>query len=259
VARTALSRSGTGVGQLSLLQQIRALYVLLRPLRMAVSKVAMKSVMTASALCRPASTEMTSELGFVYFLVRAASRKTVKVWPVSLGVYSVSQACVPRVRSRPRVVCPALRGAERGRRAVANAPADEASRRGRQTRGVASGPRGLVCAGRTPARSRRTGLPLHRPPAMRVSDGWSCVGVAVCAHSEQGLVKLDDLGLEYLWSRVLCKRRGLHRAGCCVYMSICTVANPPITIVAERWRATADAMTMPHFTHYAPRQSRAHH
>lgn len=28
-----------------------------------------------------------SELGFVYFLVRAASRKTVKVWPVSLGLH----------------------------------------------------------------------------------------------------------------------------------------------------------------------------
>jgi hypothetical protein len=46
---------------------------------MAVSNVATKSVMTASASCRPARTEMMSELGFVYFLVRAASRKTVKV------------------------------------------------------------------------------------------------------------------------------------------------------------------------------------
>ena len=43
----------------------------------------MKSVMTASASCRPARTEIISELGFVYFFVKAASRKTVKVWPVS--------------------------------------------------------------------------------------------------------------------------------------------------------------------------------
>lgn len=47
------------------------------------SSVAMKSVMTVSALCRPARTEMMSELGLVYFLARAASRKTVKVWRVS--------------------------------------------------------------------------------------------------------------------------------------------------------------------------------
>lgn len=53
--------------------------LLLRPLRITVSRVAMKSVMTASASCRPARTEMMSELGFVYFLVRAASRKAVKV------------------------------------------------------------------------------------------------------------------------------------------------------------------------------------
>jgi hypothetical protein len=59
--------------------------ILLRPLRIVVSKVAMKSVMTVSASCSPARTEMTSELGLVYFFARAASRKTVKVWPVSLG------------------------------------------------------------------------------------------------------------------------------------------------------------------------------
>jgi hypothetical protein len=47
------------------------------------SSMAMKSVMTVSALCRPARTEMMSELGLVYFLARAASRKTVKVWRVS--------------------------------------------------------------------------------------------------------------------------------------------------------------------------------
>jgi hypothetical protein len=174
VARTARRRSGTGVGQLPWLQQVRASSVLLRPLRMAVSRVAMKSVMTASASCRPASTEITSELGLVYFLVRAASRKTVKVWPVSLGVYSVSQACVPRVRSRPRVACPASRRAGRGRRAVANVPADGASRRAGLTRGCASGPRCPVCVGRTPARTRPTGLPLHRLPAVRVSGGWLC-------------------------------------------------------------------------------------
>lgn len=66
--------------------------ILLLPLRITVSRVAIKSVMTASASCRPASTEMISELGFVYFLVRAASRKTVKVWPVS-----------PRLRRGPVV------------------------------------------------------------------------------------------------------------------------------------------------------------
>lgn len=54
-----------------------------RPLRITVSRVAMKSVMTASASCKPARTEMMSELGFVYFFVKAASRKTVKVWLVS--------------------------------------------------------------------------------------------------------------------------------------------------------------------------------
>lgn len=60
-----------------------ALDVQVRPVRITVSSVAMQSVMTASASCRPARTEMMSELGFVYFLVKAASRKTVKVWPVS--------------------------------------------------------------------------------------------------------------------------------------------------------------------------------
>jgi len=35
---------------------------------------------------------MMSELGLVYFLVRAASRKTVKVWPVSLGLCAISAA-----------------------------------------------------------------------------------------------------------------------------------------------------------------------
>jgi hypothetical protein len=115
-----------------------------------------------------------SELGLVYFLVRAASRKTVKVWPVSLGVYRVSRACVPRARSRLRVACPASRGAGRGLRAVANVLADGASRRAGPSRVCASGPRHPACAGRTPAKSRRIGLPLHRPPAVRVSGLWSC-------------------------------------------------------------------------------------
>jgi hypothetical protein len=66
-------------------QQQVVYHILLLPLRIAVSSVAIKSVITASASFSPARTEMTSELGFVYFLVRAASRKTVKVWPVSLG------------------------------------------------------------------------------------------------------------------------------------------------------------------------------
>lgn len=54
-----------------------------RPVRITVSNVAMKSVMTVSALFRPARTAMMSELGFVYFLVKAASKKAVKVWLVS--------------------------------------------------------------------------------------------------------------------------------------------------------------------------------
>ena len=54
-----------------------------RPVRITVSRVAIKSVMTASASCKPARTEIMSELGFVYFFVKAASRKTAKVWPVS--------------------------------------------------------------------------------------------------------------------------------------------------------------------------------
>lgn len=77
-------------------------HILLRPLRIDVSSVATKSVMTASASLRPASTEMTSELGLVYFLVRAASRKTVRVWSVSLELLRRAAACVPRARSRRR-------------------------------------------------------------------------------------------------------------------------------------------------------------
>jgi hypothetical protein len=57
--------------------------VRLRPFRITVSRVATKSVMTVSASSRPARTKRVSELGFVYFLLRAASRKTVKVWHVS--------------------------------------------------------------------------------------------------------------------------------------------------------------------------------
>jgi hypothetical protein len=81
VARIALSRSGTTLRQC--VPGSARSNVLLLPERMTVSKVATKSVMTASALSRPARTDIMSELGFVYFLVRAASRKTVKVWPVS--------------------------------------------------------------------------------------------------------------------------------------------------------------------------------
>ena len=80
--------------QLGVLACSSRLHLLLRPLRITVSKVAMKSVMTASALCRPARTEMMSELGFVYFLARAASRKMVKVWLVSQRSY--------RARARAR-------------------------------------------------------------------------------------------------------------------------------------------------------------
>jgi hypothetical protein len=57
----------------------------LRPFRITESSVATKSVITVSASSRAARTERVSELGFVYFLLRAASRKTVKVWHVSQG------------------------------------------------------------------------------------------------------------------------------------------------------------------------------
>ena len=57
--------------------------LLFRPLRMVASKEATKSDMTASASRKPVRTEMMSELGFVYFLLRTAPRKTVKVWLVS--------------------------------------------------------------------------------------------------------------------------------------------------------------------------------
>ena len=54
---------------------------------MMASKEATKSDMTASASRKPVRTEMISELGFVYFLLRTASRKTVKVWLVSWRNY----------------------------------------------------------------------------------------------------------------------------------------------------------------------------
>ena len=62
--------------------------VRLLPLRMTMSRAPTKSARTTSASWRPASTEMMSELGFVYFLVRAASKNTVKVWPVSQRMHS---------------------------------------------------------------------------------------------------------------------------------------------------------------------------
>lgn len=73
---------------LAYLHPERILHILLRPLRITVSNVAITSVMTASASYRPARTEMMSELGFVYFLVRAASRKTVNVCAMSNEHYS---------------------------------------------------------------------------------------------------------------------------------------------------------------------------
>jgi hypothetical protein len=53
----------------------------------------MKSVMTVSALFRPARTAMMSELGLVYFLVKAASKKAVKVWLVSQWMRLQGPAC----------------------------------------------------------------------------------------------------------------------------------------------------------------------
>jgi hypothetical protein len=79
-----------------------------RPVRITVSSVAIKSVMTESASYRPARTEMMSELGFVYFFVKAASRKAVKVWLVSHSVQSKRfDGRVPRVRLRLRGPWPA--------------------------------------------------------------------------------------------------------------------------------------------------------
>ena len=74
------------VGQLLMNLQVR-------PVRITVSNVAMKSVMTVSALFRPARTAMMSELGFVYFLVKAASKKAVKVWLVSQWMRLQGPAC----------------------------------------------------------------------------------------------------------------------------------------------------------------------
>jgi hypothetical protein len=171
VARTALSRSGTGPGQHKACgSHMPVRYLLLRPLRITVSSVATISVMTVSASCRPARTEMTSELGFVYFLARAASRKTVKVWPVSLESQGVaatavlSSSFVPRAQSRLRAVCPASRVARRASQAVASVPGDAAFRPVRLRPVCASSLRHLADAGRTPARSRRTALCLRRPP-----------------------------------------------------------------------------------------------
>jgi hypothetical protein len=64
-----------------------------RPVLITVSSVAMKSVMTVSALFRPARTAMMSELGLVYFLVKAASKKAVKVWLVSQWMRLQGPAC----------------------------------------------------------------------------------------------------------------------------------------------------------------------
>lgn len=58
----------------------------LRPFRIVISIVATKSERTVSASSRPARTESTSEFGFVYFLLSAASRKMVKVYLVSFGL-----------------------------------------------------------------------------------------------------------------------------------------------------------------------------
>ena len=51
----------------------------LLPLRMILSKTATNSEMTWSTSSSPARTVMTSELGFVYFLLKMLVKKTVKV------------------------------------------------------------------------------------------------------------------------------------------------------------------------------------
>jgi hypothetical protein len=153
-------------------------YVLLLPLRITVSRTATKSVMTASASCRPASTDMTSELGLVYFLVRAASRKTVKVWPVSLELYRMAAAGVPRARSRLRGASPASRPVWRGGPAAASATVSAAFRLAVWSRVCASSPRHLAGAGRTPAKSRRKALFPRRPPVRCVSESRSCVAMS---------------------------------------------------------------------------------
>lgn len=201
-------------------------HILLLPLRIAVSSVAIKSVITTSASFSPARTEMTSELGFVYFLVRAASRKTVKVWPVSLRQYRASVACVPRVRPRRRGPGPASLVVSRSARAVANAPADAAFRRAGRSRGCASDRLSRGDAGRIPARSRRIDpcllhLPVESQCRVRVKLlyartlnnvsyrvmilGWKISGL-------ESWVRGDGSILGYRESRGGCKRTSRARA-----------------------------------------------
>lgn len=63
----------------------------LLPLRMILSKMATKSEMTWSTSSSPARTVMTSELGFVYFLLRMLVKKTLNV-------------CETRLANMPRIL-----------------------------------------------------------------------------------------------------------------------------------------------------------
>jgi hypothetical protein len=91
-ALTALSLSRTILLVRNRYILVGASYIPVRPLRMPLSNAATKSENTASASCSPASTEMMSELGFVYLLLRTSPRKMVKVFFPSVR----AQFCVRR-------------------------------------------------------------------------------------------------------------------------------------------------------------------
>ena len=55
---------------------------------MSVSRQFTKSVNTASTRSSPARTLITSELGFVYFLLKIVTKNTVKVYIVSVTCHA---------------------------------------------------------------------------------------------------------------------------------------------------------------------------
>ena len=58
---------------------VNMVYIRVLPLLIATSKVATKSVNFASTSSNPARTLMMSELGLLYFLVKTAEKKDVRV------------------------------------------------------------------------------------------------------------------------------------------------------------------------------------
>lgn len=140
---------------------------------------------------------MMSELGLVYFLARAASRKTVKVWLVSLGLQ------LHHVSSAPYLE----RNLVRGRRALLDAlhgAADQLLRVRLHMEHVVGRHRGQDAL-----QPRRVG-PVQEE-LLPEAVGEARVRVVVVL--EERLVQADDLGLEQVRPRVLRERRGLHGAG----------------------------------------------